>query len=253
MDMQSLFGALVTETPQQRLLRLVAGRPGNTSAPQTGGATPWLPSFGVPGGSLPFDRYSHKVKADGPELPPFQIPGMAMPAPGAAPPAVPPQPAGSPPSFPPYAGLINDRSLPPFEAPGSSSQYMPPMRLPREGLPPHMQPFTGLRNEAQTDLPPFVPPGSSLPMDRYMPAPQMRPGPSQPPTMAAIMNPAIAQGGPVPEMTPAAAVMADLPTVNVGGGQQPPEALRLAELEAWRRRAAPWTANFGNFADQRGV
>ncbi len=243
-----LFGSLVPETPQQRMRRLMMGMPANSSAPPpNAGMTPWAPPFGQPGGSLPFDRYAHKVKSDAPELPPFNIPGMSMPGVQAS--APPSAPASPPPSFPPFAGLINDRSLPPFEPPGSSGQYMPPMRLPRDEMPTHAHPFTGLRNTPHARLPPFVPPGSSLPMERYMMGP-----PSAPP------------------MTPAAAVMASAPPMQqpqdpsqqpgaMPGPQAGPalspeqlaEAKRLAELGAWRMRAAPWTINEGNYADQYGA
>ena len=98
-------------------------------------------------------------------------------------PNMPPMPAGSP-----YA-ISHPSALPNFAAPGSSSAYLPPMRLPPLTQPqadPYafLPPYAGLRNN-QT-LPPFEQPGGSLPMDRYMQPPPQAPA-AQPPQYAAPM------------------------------------------------------------------
>ena len=89
--------------------------------------------------------------------------------------------------------------MPNFAAPGSSSAYLPPMRLPPLTQPqadPYafLPPYAGLRNN-QT-LPPFEQPGGSLPMDRYMQPPPQAPA-AQPPQYAAPMpqQPMQAQSG----------------------------------------------------------
>lgn len=83
------------ETPRQRLARVMAGVPANSSP---------MPNFAPPGDSA---RY----------LPPMQLP---QPAP----------PQSDPYAFlPPYAGLRNNQTLPPFEQPGGSlpmDRYMNP-------------------------------------------------------------------------------------------------------------------------------
>ena len=98
--------------------------------------------------------------------------------------------------------------MPNFAAPGSSSAYLPPMRLPPLTQPqadPYafLPPYAGLRNN-QT-LPPFEQPGGSLPMDRYMnppPAPASAPQPQYAAPMPQQPMQAGGQGWGGPEPAP---------------------------------------------------
>jgi|TARA_R110002126_G_scaffold214239_1_gene360535 hypothetical protein len=95
---------------------------------------------------------------------------------------------GANPNMPPMPNFaarapVPASEMPNFAAPGSSSAYLPPMRLPQPTQPqadPYafLPPYTGLRN-SQT-LPPFEQPGGSLPMDRYMQPPPQAPAAPQP-------------------------------------------------------------------------
>jgi len=91
--------------------------------------------------------------------------------------------AGANPNMSPMPNAAAGATVPPsampnFAAPGSSSAYLPPMRLPPLTPPqsdPYafLPPYAGPRN-SQT-LPPFEQPGGSLPMDRYMQPPMGTP------------------------------------------------------------------------------
>ncbi len=74
-------------------------------------------------------------------------------------------------------------NMPNFAAPGSSSAYLPPLKLPppaqKAGPYDFLPPFSGARNDMS--LPPFEQPGGSLPMERYM---NPSPPPAAPPAMA---------------------------------------------------------------------
>ena len=87
-------------------------------------------------------------------------------------------------------------NMPNFAAPGGSSAYLPPMKLPplNTGSPyDFLPPYAGLKNDMS--LPPFEQPGGSLPMGRYMQPPQAPAPPPMPPQMQPQTPPPMQAGG----------------------------------------------------------
>lgn len=121
-------------------------------------------------------------------------------------------------SMMPFSGLKN-QMLPPFEV-GSSSRYMPP-----------------IGSQRIAELPAFESPGGSLPFAQYFDRP-----PAQP-TQRAQAPAAMPNYAPQAQPAPAVATMEPTPQIDA-------EAIRRAELEAWRRKAGQWATNFGNYSDQ---
>lgn len=111
-------------------------------------------------------------------------------------------------------------ALPPFQGPGSSSAYMPPMNTPpapKQSPSPFDVPFTGLRNDGGTGLPPYVQPGDVA--NAYMP-PMGAQRPT--PTAAPAPMPAAPQGAdaafvPPPGWMPPADYMRTMGDADLGG------------------------------------
>ena len=161
------------ETPRQRLARVMAGVPANSSP---------MPNFA--GGSTPFS--SSMPNAARGNVPSSNMPNFAPPGDSARylPPMQLPQPAppqSDPYAFlPPYAGLRNNQTLPPFEQPGGSlpmDRYMNPPPAPASAPQPQyaapmpqqpMQVQSGGQGYAGPD-PMLPPPYDPMTDPRYLP------------------------------------------------------------------------------------
>lgn len=114
----------MTETPRQKLARLMAGTPANSSP---------MPNYGV-GVNPPMSAMPNG--AAGVTVPSSAMPNFAAPGSSSAylPPLKFPQAKPDPYAFlPPYSGPRNEQALPPFEQPGGSlpiERYMQPQPAP---------------------------------------------------------------------------------------------------------------------------
>lgn len=111
------------ETPRQKLARLMAGMPANSSP---------MPNYGIGAPNMS----AMPNAAAGATVPASAMPNFAAPGSSSAylPPLKFPQAKPDPYAFlPPYAGLRNQQALPPFEQPGGSlpmDRYMQPRPAP---------------------------------------------------------------------------------------------------------------------------